>query len=841
MKRFFPIMALGLILAFGLQLRGQQIIAQNVTTNTVTLPASDAVAQVSNFYGSPSVAGTTAYYYWFVSRTSSNVSVPAGPLLVYAPSSLSSVQNIAVRWTPVGGTVVSYDVLRTTSSATPSGACGCAVAVATALTTLTDQGAALQSYTVPSTGSGWTIKNVINGTVQALMGYYDGVGYQIAPAGGQTTNDENLIIVATSCNSGQANCYVVPTDGKQVSVSGTSGTNVVNCPSGCNFTASDIGKEVEIMSLCEPNSLPTNYLSGNGSTITGVNSSTQITLAENLSGGSPSNACMIYGTANDSEWDAVDNAINTWPTCPHLVLPSGILMMDRPHFNFQPPTCNLFGLTSGLSNVGTAFEVSGQGEAATIITPSWKFAGNATAYCTANLGGSGASCFALPYLTYWHDFSISGFECCSLNAAAFPNLIVAEGYNTMFHVALWAYSYQSGAGQGTGITYVGGGGGPLYLDHVMLDSWGSDGINATGLGWLSISGSAIQDYLYTNILVTGTRLQFGGDKTILMTAGYTLDMNSAFGGPYGLITLAGSASVTGSNLQVQGQGASNTINGIYLRNTASDSVDLINYEFYRGTNTAGADGIVNANGTVKLRGAIIQPGSGNPAYKSITTAGNILFDNGGNQFGGTGVVLTLGTEQSSANYTGAITPGHVASWNTTGILQDGGGFGVANICGNMTPVTVSNTTSETTLMQCTIPANTIGAAGEDLRIRAAGNNNNSSGSNANYVYKLYVDSTVIATHTATNSVTGDKNTFWNIDADVLFSTIGPSGVASADGTVVIEQNSNGWTFPATNGATNVTLSPIDTTASHTIKVTVTLGTASALVAPSEDRLFVDLM
>lgn len=175
-----PIAFLALALALAFPARAQNLTANTVQTQTLIFPASDAVSQVSTVTVAPSVYGTTSYYYWIVSRTASAVSVPAGPFIGQAPASLSSVQNILITWKPVSG-IVSYDVLRTSSSTPPSGACGCAVTLAATLTSLTDSGAALQAYTVSAVGQIWTLINQQNAGVQAVMGQYGGVLYQLLP------------------------------------------------------------------------------------------------------------------------------------------------------------------------------------------------------------------------------------------------------------------------------------------------------------------------------------------------------------------------------------------------------------------------------------------------------------------------------------------------------------------------------------------------------------------------------------------------------------------------------------------------------------------------------------
>lgn len=149
-KALFAVLML--VLFCGTRTRAQQIPSPStsVSTQQLTLLPQTPLAVVNTVQESPSIQGNATYYYWFVSNGGGVVSPPAGPFPVFnAPATLGGINTITVTWNPAPG-VTTYDVLRTVTSATPTGACGCAVITTTAKTTLVDNipTASLSAYTV---------------------------------------------------------------------------------------------------------------------------------------------------------------------------------------------------------------------------------------------------------------------------------------------------------------------------------------------------------------------------------------------------------------------------------------------------------------------------------------------------------------------------------------------------------------------------------------------------------------------------------------------------------------------------------------------------------------------
>lgn len=242
MKKLTSIVALALLFAAGLRAQGQNpITASQVTTPIVNVSPASTVAQVTDYHGRPNVYGTTPYYYWFVSRTSSSVSTPAGPLIVNSPSSLSSLNSITITWTPLPSAsgVTSYDVLRTSTTTVPSGACSCGLALATGLTQVTDTGAALSAYTVATTGLPIAISNQVIAGVQTLAQTYNGVTTPIGSGGsspvsvanggtGATGFTPNCLIQGNA--SSPLSCSSASDNGTTLSTTDTGGFNASNGP-----------------------------------------------------------------------------------------------------------------------------------------------------------------------------------------------------------------------------------------------------------------------------------------------------------------------------------------------------------------------------------------------------------------------------------------------------------------------------------------------------------------------------------------------------------------------------------------------------------------------------------
>lgn len=664
MRKFLPFFTLALILGFAADLRGQNITATNVTTGTVTLPASDAVPQVTSFYGSAAVYGTTPYYYWFVSHAASNVSPVAGPLVVQAPASLSSLNNISVTWTPVAG-ILSYDLLRTATSATPTGACNCAVAIATTLTAVKDSGAALQAYSVSTVGSNWTIQSKLNSGIQAIMAYYQGTVYQLAPtssnsAGGtQTFNVQNAAYGAKGNTRKLIGAY---------SYSG-SGTSCSGCTlteaSGNGFLPTDVGKDLDCYYTAGP------FQAIDESVINSYISATQITFTGTVtgSGGRGANVCVI-GNDDTAAIQSAIAALVANGLAGNLYIPCGGYLVISP--------------LQGSSSLPAGSLITGDGSQCVRFYVPADFAFSTTA--------------GTPQL-----FSTEGGTCTN----CFMGGINFDGLGQTVAGAIRGFYYGGGMMfdlGGENLTAVSAADTAPIICSVdsSCSMWnircgiGGDACASFGSG----SGNAVYMASHRSALVNpqiyGTYFTNEEDTSIIGGTVATVNVQSQSSTP-NMATISGTriialvlnsdggAVLNGANVGPcsQGLGCAGTESGTGI-SLASGSTVIVSGSFLSG---GGA-----GNAAISNAGSYIDGG-----------ANTIVATNSATQTSG------AGTFQWSTSYTGTLTAGDLAVWNnTTGGLKDGGAalgilsFTNATIASNIS--VTSNTVTSLMSSTVTLPA-----------------------------------------------------------------------------------------------------------------------------------------
>lgn len=121
-----------------------------ITTSQVILPVyssnlTPATQASTALAGNP---GNQTVYYWMVSNSLLGSSSPVGPFVVTnAPNTLSGSNYVA--FTPVyPSTILSIDLLKTSSMVPPTGACACAVSTGVTSGTINDQANSTGAYTV---------------------------------------------------------------------------------------------------------------------------------------------------------------------------------------------------------------------------------------------------------------------------------------------------------------------------------------------------------------------------------------------------------------------------------------------------------------------------------------------------------------------------------------------------------------------------------------------------------------------------------------------------------------------------------------------------------------------
>ena len=170
-----------------------------LTAQTLHFPLGVSNASIQ-YRGNP---GSNTYYYWVVVNYPYGKSSPTGPYSITNVSTLSSNNIVSLNWTaPTGYT--SFDVLRKTNDTTPSGACDCALTIASSTFNFTDQGQSLQTYTVASAALTFpdattqTTAGVVSGTETATE---IGAPLKCSDAGGDDTYTCNFAPVPASLAS----------------------------------------------------------------------------------------------------------------------------------------------------------------------------------------------------------------------------------------------------------------------------------------------------------------------------------------------------------------------------------------------------------------------------------------------------------------------------------------------------------------------------------------------------------------------------------------------------------------------------------------------------------------
>ncbi len=130
---------------------------------------------------------------------------------------------------------------------------------------------------------------------------------------------------------------------------------------------------------------------------------------------------------------------------------------------------------------------------------------------------------------------------------------------------------------------------------------------------------------------------------------------------------------------------------------------------------------------------------------------------------------------------------------------------------NVTPVTVSGTTSQTVLQSFTLPAAELNTAGRWITARARGFV--SAGTTpGTLTLSLKLGSTALFTTSAVNLAASSTNIAWLFEADIMTQTTGATGALEVQGNETITGQTN---FAFGNTAT---VTGIDLTASQTLSL-----------------------
>src|SRR5579872_4945364 len=179
--------------------------------------------------------GRTPYYYWIVAKFTLGNSAPAGPFQIsQGADSLSGSNYNIISWLPTTG-ATSYDVLRTSTPAAPSGAFNCAVATGVTTTTVNDQANALNAYTVATFDP-----NKLNAQASITVGQAISIGGATCPTDPDGTPEQPWL--TTKDNTGTIH-VVACTDPET--------GNITFLPNTC--ITDQNGKTINCQSIVQPN------------------------------------------------------------------------------------------------------------------------------------------------------------------------------------------------------------------------------------------------------------------------------------------------------------------------------------------------------------------------------------------------------------------------------------------------------------------------------------------------------------------------------------------------------------------------------------------------------------
>lgn len=139
---------------------------QTITEQQINFPLTSPPVSVSGIsaYSRAGTSGSCTFFYWIVG----NFTIGNGP--VSGPARVNNspcTPNVVINWSIPQQPPATYDVLRTTTSTPPSGACACAVATGVTATTQTDTSATTLAYTVTTFDPSTVLLTMQNEAVSA--------------------------------------------------------------------------------------------------------------------------------------------------------------------------------------------------------------------------------------------------------------------------------------------------------------------------------------------------------------------------------------------------------------------------------------------------------------------------------------------------------------------------------------------------------------------------------------------------------------------------------------------------------------------------------------------------
>ena len=441
-------------------------------------------------------------------------------------------------------------------------------------------------------------------------------------------------------------------------VTTSSGSGLVTCPNGCNFTQALVGKQGFVTTCNNGAGCGASAVIGTvGSaapTVSSVTDANHLTLSATAGSNCTAACTLVVGTDTAANDTALNNAYNAAATtCGTLQMPPGNIIIETAKFNETPTTPATNNCINGAQTSRQVPVVHGYGSSATRLIPSIGFN---TSSCTITVQVR-PSCFG-----------------ASLNL----------GGIALEHFGIFGAGLSPSGSTGLNIVYAGFPGNNWTIDDVELTAWNSADANAIGL---FIGGG---NTLFNNVQVDGfggnpceiyntnnqyTNLQFCGDSP---GPGLTIQNGTA-------ITYGGMYCSTGSPVVSVQSGGSWTSFGEQVGSASCGTVP--SQQGINASNTITLDGTVvmangssgvavqaNGNVTLNMHNATLQAtGTGGHLFHLFST--NTLNDEGGNTLtatGGYGDGTSLSAfNVSAANLVAGACTGTATSSSTLGLYGTG--------------------------------------------------------------------------------------------------------------------------------------------------------------------------
>jgi hypothetical protein len=165
---------------------------------------------------------------------------------------------------------------------------------------------------------------------------------------------------------------------------------------------------------------------------------------------------------------------------------------------------------------------------------------------------------------------------------------------------------------------------------------------------------------------------------------------------------------------------------------------------------------------------------------------------------------------------------------------------VQQLVGNATPVSLTNPTVATDMMTATLQPNTVDAAGDGLRIFAAGTYN--LGLASTLVFTIKLGGVTIATFTTASQATTAVTLGWQVDLVATVVTPGASGTLEVHGALNFDSGATLAAACTTFLDSNIAVSSaINLTAPALLEIMSNLGSGNAGSNITQRQLTVELM